>query len=97
MKKCPVKNMHNYLQVRPYIDGQLFCHFDGTPLTSYQFSALLKRALNVLGIDNSQYKSHSFRIGMATTFALEGASKEQIKELGRWSSESYLRYIRLPY
>ena len=77
------------------IYGQFFCHFDGTPLTSFQCSVILKKALNVLGVKNANYKSHSFRIGMATTYAKEGVPDEKIKLLGRWSSNSYLRYIRV--
>ena len=98
---CPVQAMYIYLQNRPILHGQLFCHFDGTPLTSFQFSAILKKALNVLGVKNGNYKLHSFRIGMATTYAKEGVpdkkktTKNKIKLLGRWSSDSYLRYIRV--
>ncbi|CAG2196532.1 unnamed protein product [Mytilus edulis] len=69
---CPVQIMANFIKVRPPYLGPLFCHFDGSPLTRYQFSALLKRSLSVIGIENNGFKSHSFRIGMATTCALEG-------------------------
>ncbi|VDI00683.1 Hypothetical predicted protein [Mytilus galloprovincialis] len=74
----------------------LFCHFDGKPLTKYQFSAILKKSLHALGIDNARWSSHSFRIGMATACAIEGLSDEKIKSLGRWKSGAYLRYIRTP-
>lgn len=92
---CPVQIMANFIKVRPPYLGPLFCHFDGSPLTRYQFSALLKRSLSVIGIENNGFKSHSFRIGMATTCALEGISDEQIKEMGRWKSQAFLRYIRI--
>jgi hypothetical protein len=32
---------------------------------------------------------------MATTGAIEGMSDDQIKELGRWKSNAFLRYIRI--
>ena len=31
---CLVQTMYIYLQDRPKLHGQLFCHFNGTPLTS---------------------------------------------------------------
>ena len=87
--------MSSYLKDRPSITGPLFCHFEGTPLSKYQFSALLKKALLFLRIDQSGFKSHSFRIGMATTCSLEGMSDQQIKLRGRWKSAAYTRYIRI--
>jgi hypothetical protein len=94
---CPVALIANYLKDHPLCQGPLFCHFDGNPLTRYQFSALLKKSISVLDIEQKSYKSHSFRIGMATICSIEGMSDEQIKHLGRWKSdEAYLRYIRIP-
>lgn len=91
---CPVKLLSQYLKVHPKHVGPLFCHFDGSPLTRYQFSSVLKKSLSAIGIFGN-YKSHSFRIGMATTCALEGMPDDQIKYLGRWRSGAYLKYIRI--
>lgn len=41
----------------------IFCHFDGSPLTSYQFDVVLKKALNSTEMKDSYFKSHLFRIG----------------------------------
>lgn len=47
------------------------------------------------GIVNTQYySSHSFRIGSATTIAVNGASDERIKQCGCWSSQAFRRYVR---
>lgn len=96
-KVCPVVPLLDYIKFRPLVEGPLFCHFDGRPLSKYQFSTLLKKSLAVLGLAEANFKSHSFRIGMATTLVMEGMSDENIKFLGRWKSNfTYLRYIRIP-
>lgn len=50
-------------------------------------------SLSTLGLRSSRLTSHSFRIGRATTFAIEGLSDDEIKRIGRWESNTYLRYI----
>lgn len=91
---CPVKIMNKYLQVRPNVTGPLFCHYSGQPLTRYQFSPVLAKALQVLGINSKYYKSHSFRIGAATMLAQQGLSEQAIQASGRWHSQAYRSYIR---
>ena len=92
---CPVFNLKKFLNSRPLFGGPLVCHFDGNPLTRYQFAAILKKSLSLLGVDYSHMTSHSFRIGMATTCVIAGIPDEHIKTLGRWKSGAYLRYIRI--
>ncbi|KAK6168529.1 hypothetical protein SNE40_021041 [Patella caerulea] len=91
---CPVSLLSSYSDHRPQGSEILFTHFDGSPLTGYQFSAILKKSLAVLGIDHTRYTSHSFRIGSATNGFLGGLSESDIKELGRWKSKAYTAYIR---
>lgn len=91
---CPVKAMLEFLQVRPSITGPLFCHFSGKPLTRYQFSAVLAKVLAQSSIDSKNFKSHSFRIGAATTLALQGETQHVIQLAGRWQSNAYRTYIR---
>jgi integrase len=69
---CPLQTLHDYLQVRPLKPGPLFCHFAGHPITRYQFNTILTRSLRLAGIDSRHFKSHSFRIGAATTLAHQG-------------------------
>ena len=94
---CPVNAMLIYLQRRPCISssGYLFVHADGTPLTRYQFGAVLSKALRAAGIDAAGFKSHSFRIGAATWLAQKGVPFKVIQRMGRWSSDAFMRYIRL--
>ena len=48
------------------------------------------------GLNVKNYKSHSFRIGAATTAWAKGFSEEQIQQMGRWNSEAFKKYIRIP-
>ncbi|XP_071111911.1 integrase/recombinase xerD homolog [Haliotis cracherodii] len=93
---CPVAAVKAYLTVRSQGQTQAFVHFDKSPLTRYQFQAVLKRALAHSGICTAAYSSHSFRIGAATTAAGNGGSSDLIQHFGRWGSECYKSYIRIP-
>lgn len=91
---CPVALWQDYSKVRPKIVGPAFCHYNGSPITRYQFVAVLKKSLLRAGIDCKCYSSHSFRIGRASTLSMEGVPDNIIRSLGRWKSEAYRTYIR---
>lgn len=93
---CPVMAVVNYLKVRAQGSGQgqFLVHFDGKPLTRYQFSAILAKSLQFCEGKIGRFKSHSFRIGAATEAAMRGIPDQVIKQWGRWKSESYASYIR---
>ena len=91
---CPIRAMVAFRAVRTNQPGALFCHANGSPLTRYQVSAVLKKVLVASGIPSAEYGTHSFRIGAATTAALNGVPVEKIKEMGRWRSDAYKCYIR---
>ncbi|VDH94746.1 Hypothetical predicted protein [Mytilus galloprovincialis] len=56
-------------------------HFDGSPLTRYQLSAMLRKSVNFCNIPNPNLlKSHSFRIGAATEASKRGINDEAIKK-----------------
>ena len=55
----------------------------------------LSTALKFCGLDPTRYKGHSFRIGAATHAADKGMSDAQIRTMGRWKSNAFLKYIRL--
>ena len=93
---CPVFHLKHFLGVRPCLAGPLFCHFGGKPVTRYQFSSLLKKAVTTLGVSQARYGTHSFRIGCATYSAMKGFSDEKIKLMGRRKSPAFKTYIRVP-
>lgn len=86
--------LETFLQFRSQEDGPLFCHINGTPLSTYQFSSVLHKALRFLGIETNTFKTHSFRIGAATHMYLSGISEHEIQRKGRWVSDAYKLYLR---
>ena len=50
----------------------------------------LRHGIGQIGLN----PQHSFRIGAATTAALQGMHESLIKTLGRWESSAYLTYIK---
>ena len=94
---CPFKHLSDYLKVRPNSPSHvyLFCHYDSSPLTRYQFSAVLNKTSNLVQF-SGKLTSHSFRIGKASTLAMAGYAPDLIKQAGRWKSSAYATYIRTP-
>ena len=52
--------------------------------------------LPTAGVDCTHFSGHSIQIGAATTAAVRGIAEATIQALGRWSSDLYKGYIRIP-
>ena len=78
---CPVAALLSWLVQRGTQQDPLF-QFDGGS------------ALGDMGTNPGNYSGHSFKTGAATTAARHGISDAHIKQLGRWKSAAYQRYIR---
>lgn len=92
---CPVQIITEYLNLRGPRTGPLFITITGATVPRELFVELLTRALIHCGLDPSRYKGHSFRIGAASHAAEQGLSDAQIRILGRWKSNAFLKYIRV--
>jgi hypothetical protein len=92
---CPVLSLIAFLRIRPQFSGLLFCHLNKMPVTRTLFVSILHSALRYLGYESSIYNSHSCRIGYATHLAIKSFSDDVIKANGRWTSNSFERYIRI--
>ena len=94
---CPVRLLSLYLKARQSGKSDiLFVNQSGTPISSYRFTRVFRDCITDLGLNASTYKPHSLRIGGATLAHECNYSESQIASLGRWSSQSYKRYIRVP-
>lgn len=92
---CPVRILSRYISYRGHNPGPLFIFSNGIPVSTSNFSSTLAKVLQFLDLPTSVYKSHSFRIGAATHAAIRGFSDQQIRIMGRWKSNAFLKYIRI--
>ena len=95
-RHCPILVMKRYLRVRGSTPGPLFIFADHTPISASYFARQLATCLSHCGYNTTMYTGHSFRIGAATTAAERGCTDIQIQTMGRWKSNAFRRYIRIP-
>ena len=93
---CPVRALVQYIVVRYPSPGPLFVLQSGTLLTRAYLVSHLQAALRRADLDDAQCNGHSFRIGAATTAAAQGLEDSRIQTLGRWRSDAYKTYIKIP-
>ena len=89
---CAVSAILAYLRVRVSSEGPLFVFHAGAFLTRAHVSAALQRVFP----QRVDLNTHSFRIGGASAAAAAGCSDAQIRALGRWRSDVFVSYLRLP-
>ena len=85
-RHCPILVMKRYL----------FIFADHSPISASYFARQLATCLSHCGYNTTMYTGHSFRIGAATTAAERGCTDIQIQTMGRWKSNAFRRYIRIP-
>ena len=87
--------LRNYLSIRGNTPGYLYIWPSGKPITRIEFTKMFQSCLHFCNLDTSVYKSHSLRIGAACQAASMGYTGTQIRQMGRWHSDAFLKYIRL--
>ena len=93
---CPVKALTTFAEARPASpdDCPFFRHFGGCPLTRYQVTAVLQKAISFARLNGERISSHSFRIGAASYAHDLGVSSNDIRAMGRWRSNAFSSYVR---
>ena len=94
---CPARAVSRYLADRPTSrpNAAFLLHRSGEALTRRQFIDSLQKCLIAAGVPTAElYTAHSFRIGAATTAALNGVPEWLIQACGRWSSDCFRLYTR---
>ena len=91
---CAVRAVQQYLLLRGLKHGPLFLDRAGNAVMRSDFDRVLRKAVIFNRIDPAHFKGHSFRIGAATAAAEAGIPDSQIREMGRWKSDAFKKYIR---
>jgi site-specific recombinase XerD len=98
---CPVRSIQEWLNISKINSGALFRRFSkGSKLTEKRLTdqtvaLLIKKYLELVGIDSKNYSGHSLRSGFATSAAESGAEERTIMAMtGHKSAEMVRRYIK---
>ena len=98
---CPVISLQNWLKISGINSGPLFRRFSkGSKLTEKRLTdqtvaLIIKKYLNLAGLDSKNYSGHSLRSGFATSAAESGAEERSIMAMtGHKSTEMVRRYIK---
>ena len=98
---CPVISTQNWLKISEINSGPLFRRFSkGAKLTEMRLTdqsvaLIIKKYLQLAGIDSKNYSGHSLRSGFATSAAESGAEERSIMAMtGHKSTEMVRRYIK---
>lgn len=94
---CPSSLLKEWLQAtrRRAPNSPLF-FLPGFNFAKGRVVEALRNALREAGYKAERFSGHSFRSGAATWAASIGIEADRIKILGRWSGDSFMRYIRTP-
>ena len=96
---CPIRAYKKWAASHKKRESSLpaFSWESGKPLTVKQFNKILKALVEEhLAPINGTISPHSFRSGLASTLATLGLEEHDLMEAGRWSSQAYHRYLKLP-
>ena len=98
---CPVLSLKKWIKISNINSGPLFRRFSkGSKLTDIRLTdqtvaLLIKKYLNLVGIDSKNYSGHSLRSGFATSAAESGVEERSIMAMtGHKSTEMVRRYIK---
>ena len=98
---CPVLALRHWLISAGIVDGAIFRGFDinnnlmNDRLTDRSVPNIIKRLVELIGLNPAEYSGHSTRSGAATQAGLNKSSLKQIMELGDWkSANTAMRYQR---
>ncbi len=98
---CPVTSLNKWIKISNINSGPLFRSFrkgsrlSEKRLTDQTIALIIKKYLNLAGIDSKNYSGHSLRSGFATSAAESGAEERSIMSMtGHKSTEMVRRYIK---
>ena len=95
LQYCPVVTLKNWITVSKIKSGPIFRRFSkgsklsGNRLTDQTVALLIKKYLNLAGIDSKNYSGHSLRSGFATSAAESGAEERSIMAMSGYFLKNF--------
>lgn len=95
---CPLAWLNLAMSTAPnqHPEAPVFQRSNGDAMTYQDLQRYLALLCKRAGLCTQSFKTHSLRIGGATSLMSLGFTREEIMELGRWKSDSYRLYIHHP-
>ncbi|MDA7802016.1 tyrosine-type recombinase/integrase [Candidatus Pelagibacter sp.] len=98
---CPVVSLKKWMEISKIISGPVFrrlskgSKLSENRLTDQTVALLIKKYLQLTGMDSKNYSGHSLRSGFATSAAESGVEERSIMAMtGHKSTEMVRRYIK---
>ena len=98
---CPVKNLKKWLEISKIKSGPVFRKFKKGSLltekrlTDQSVALIIKKYLQLAGVENANFAGHSLRSGFATVAADSGADERSIMAMtGHKTTQMVRRYIQ---
>ena len=98
---CPVSHLKKWIDLSQIKEGPIFRRFaKGSSLTNHRLTdqsvvLIIKRYLEMAGIDNKNFSGHSLRSGFATVSADSGADERSIMAMtGHKTTQMVRIYIK---
>ena len=92
---CLVTEMFQWAAFATPADLDPFLSHKGTWQLSYAaYLRTVKRVAKDCGFNPNRFGTHSIRIGGASILAAAGHPNHYIRMMGRWNSETFMRYLR---
>ncbi|CAC5380300.1 unnamed protein product [Mytilus coruscus] len=73
---CPVNTLYAFVNTLKHKRGPSFQHTNGQYVSAHFVTEQMKKLITFIGLNPTQYKGHSFRIGAATNAASLGYSEQ---------------------
>ena len=100
-KYCPVVSLKKWIEISKIASGPVFrrlskgSNLSNKRLTDQTVALLIKKYLQLTGMDSKNYSGHSLRSGFATSAAESGVEERNIMAMtGHKSTEMVRRYIK---
>ena len=89
VKYCPVSHLENWMFTQENKNGKIF------PISDRSVALIIKKYVNIAGLDSTKYAGHSLRSGFATSTAESGAEERNIMAMtGHKTTQMVRRYIK---